>query len=410
MNVRDRLNAVEDWGRNIKMAGAHRSRRIMFYSHDTFGLGHLRRSRALASALTASDPGASAIILTGSPIAGRFTFPERVDHVRLPGVSKLPDGSYVSQTLGLDIDETTALRSGLIQTAIEQYNPDLLIVDKEPTGFRGELLPTLEWLARRGTTRCVLGLRDVLDEAKVLRAEWQRKGAIEAAEKYYDEIWIYGPRSVYDPTQGLPLSDATRARMHWTGYLRREVTDAADTPEHPYVLITPGGGGDGQSMVDLVLAAYESDPTLKPNAVLVYGPFLSGEVRDAFDARVEKLQGRVTAVGFDARIESLFTGAEGVICMGGYNTFCEVLSFDKRAVIVPRTVPRLEQWIRASRAEELGLVRMLDETRDGMTPHSMAEAIRALPHQSKPSEAGADGLLDGLKVVVARAAALVSGK
>ena len=68
---------------------------------------------------------------------GDLLFPERVDHIRLPGVTKLPDGSYISQTLGLDIDRTTALRAGLIQSAVEQYQPDLLIVDKEPTGFRG---------------------------------------------------------------------------------------------------------------------------------------------------------------------------------------------------------------------------------------------------------------------------------
>jgi predicted glycosyltransferase len=140
---------------------------------------------------------------------------------------------------------------------------------------------------------------------------------------------------------------------------------------------------------------------------LIYGPFLSGEVRDAFDARVAKLNGRVTALGFDSRIEALFAGAEGVICMGGYNTFCEVLSFDKPAVIVPRTKPRLEQWIRASRAEQLGLVRMLDETRDGMTTQAMITAIRNLPHQGKPSDAGANGLLDGLDVVVRRARALM---
>lgn len=410
MNVQKHMNAAAPSAAESENAGPQRQHRVMLYSHDTFGLGHLRRSRALASALTAYDPNASAIILTGSPVAGRFTFPEKVDHVRLPGVTKLTDGTYVSQTLGLDIDDTTSLRSGLIQTAVEQYEPDLLIVDKEPTGFRGELLPTLEWIANRGTTRCVLGLRDVLDEPKALAAEWARKGATEAAERFYDQIWVYGPRSVYDPTQGLPLSAATRARIHWTGYLRREVTDVAETPDTPYVLITPGGGGDGRAMVDLVLEAYELDPTLQPNAVLVYGPFLSGEVRDAFEARVAKLNGRVTAVGFESRIESLFAGAEGVVCMGGYNTFCEVLSFDKRAVIVPRTVPRLEQWIRASRAEELGLVRMLDEERDGMSAQTMVDFIRALPSQSKPSQAGADGLLDGLDVVVARAAALLAEK
>ncbi|MEO1364396.1 MAG: glycosyltransferase, partial [Pseudomonadota bacterium] len=137
------------------------------------------------------------------------------------------------------------------------------------------------------------------------------------------------------------------------------------------------------------------------------GPFLSGETRDRFEARVAELSGRVIATGFDSKIEALFAGAEGVVSMGGYNTFCELLSFDARAVIVPRTKPRLEQWIRANRAEELGLVRNLDQFRDGLTPQSMIAAIRALPTQIRPSQAGAAGLLDGLDVVIARARTLM---
>ncbi|WP_299044052.1 glycosyltransferase [uncultured Tateyamaria sp.] len=381
--------------------------RVVLYSHDTFGLGHLRRSRALASALTQSGVAESAIILTGSPVAGRFTFPPAVDHVRLPGVKKLADGTYVSQTSGMDIDATTSLRSALIASTIAHYEPDLLIVDKEPTGFRGELSETLQRLRARTQTRLVLGLRDVLDEPDVLAAEWARKGAVEATEAFYDEIWVYGPRSVYDPTQGLPLSDQARDRTVWTGYLRRSIVDPADVPDTPYILVTPGGGGDGAAMVDLVLSAYEHDPDLGPHAVLVYGPFLSGEVREKFETRVDALGGRVTSTGFDSKIEPLFAAAQGVICMGGYNTFCELLSFDQRAVIVPRTEPRLEQWIRAHRAEELGLVRNLDRFRDGLTTEAMVDAIRALPHQQRPSEAGADGLLDGLDVVISRARALM---
>ena len=96
--------------------------------------------------------------------------------------------------------------------------------------------------------------------------------------------------------------------------------------------------------------------------------------------------------------------------MGGYNTFCEVLSFDKRAVIVPRTVPRLEQWIRAKRAEELGLVRMIDEWRDGLAPEAMIRAIRDLPDQPLPSQSIQDGLLDGLDYVTRRVEALLSGQ
>ena len=410
MNYQNTATKTQDHKRSDAPQPQERATRIMFYSHDTYGLGHLRRARALASALIAADPNASAIILTGSPVAGRFTFAEGIDHIRLPGVTKLYDGTYESQSLGLNIDETTALRSALIKTAVKQYDPDILIVDKEPTGFRGELLPTLKWIAKKGKTRLVLGLRDVLDEAEVLSAEWDRKGALKAAERFYDEIWVYGPKSVYDPTKGLAFSDDLRALTHWTGYLRRDITDEQETPDTPYILVTPGGGGDGACLVDLVLKAYEQDLDLSPDALLVYGPFLTGEVREAFEERVAKLEGRVTSVGFDGRIESLFADAKGVICMGGYNTFCEVLSFDKRAVIMPRTVPRLEQWIRASRAEELGLVRMLDENRDGKTVSAMNAAIRGLPEQKKPSQAGASALLNGLDVVVARVDALMAEK
>lgn len=385
-----------------------RAPRILLYSHDTFGLGHLRRSRALAAAITQADTGASALILTGSPVAGRFTFPRRVDHVRLPGVTKRADGSYAARTIGMGIDEVTELRAGLIQTAVQQFDPDILIVDKEPTGFRGELLPTLEHLERFGNTRLILGLRDVLDEPEVLAAEWDRKDAVTATERFYHEIWVYGLRSIYDPTKGLPLSPAAQSRIHWTGYLRRDLGPVGEPPEQPYILITPGGGGDGKAMVNLVLSAYEKDPTLSPRAVLVYGPFLSGELREDFETRVAALNGRVTAVGFESQIETLFAGAEGVVCMGGYNTFCEVLSFDKRAVIVPRTTPRLEQWIRASHAENLGLVRMLDERRDGLTPDAMISAIRDLSRQPLPSQAIRGGLLDGLDYVTDRIASLLN--
>ena len=379
-----------------------RAPRVLLYSHDTFGLGHLRRSRTIAGALTKADAGLSALILTGSPVAGRFTFPERVDHVRLPGVTKMTDGSYVSEALGLDIDETTSLREGLIKTAVERFEPDLVIVDKEPTGFRGELLPTLQWLRDHDRTKVVLGLRDVLDEETALAEEWHRKDAVAAMANYYDEIWVYGLKTIYNPLQGLVYPAAVNDRMYWTGYLRREAWDDAGVEGEPFILVTPGGGGDGEMLVEQVLQAYEADPTLKPKAHIIYGPFLSGQTRTEFENRVARLDGRVVSLGFESRMESLMSGAQGVIAMGGYNTFCEILSFDKPAIIMPRKKPRLEQYIRAARAEELNLVRMLDPDRDGTSPAVMIDAIRNLPHQKPPSIGQFPDLLTGLEFIVDR--------
>lgn len=374
--------------------------RILLYSHDTFGLGHLRRSRTIAQALVSAFPDASALILTGSPVAGRFDFPERVDHVRLPGVVKLQDGGYAAQNLGLPIEEMTAMRAEIIRAAAQSFRPTLAIIDKEPSGLHGEVLPALEMMRSGGRTRIVLGLRDVLDAPAALLPEWDRKEAVTAIRRYYDELWVYGLREVYEPLAGLDLPPDVEARLRYTGYLRRGIPLAAAPDASPYVLVTPGGGGDGGALIDWTLAAYESDPTLAPRALIVYGPFLDSAKRKLFAKRIRRLKGRVEAMDFHSRMEELYTGAVGVVAMGGYNTFCEILSFDKPSVIAPRTRPRMEQHIRASGAEALGLTRMLDPDRDGTGPEVMADAIRALSTQPPPSAYPLPGLLGGLESVV----------
>ncbi|AWK89522.1 glycosyltransferase family protein [Azospirillum thermophilum] len=377
--------------------------RILLYSHDTFGLGHLRRSRTIAQALVSAFPDSSALILTGSPVAGRFDFPERVDHIRLPGVVKRQDGRYCSQSLGLPVEEVSAMRADIIRATVQSFRPALVIVDKEPTGLHGEMLPALELLRALGTAKVVLGLRDVLDSPDALRPEWERKCAPAAVDRYYDEVWIYGLRQVFRPLAGLDLPPEVEGRLRYTGYLRRGCpADVADAVRgDPYVLVTPGGGGDGAALVDWTLAAYENDPSLSPRALIVYGPFLDAALRRDYAKRIAALEGRVEAMDFHSRMEELYAGAVGVVAMGGYNTFCEILSFDKPSVIAPRTRPRMEQHIRAEAAESLGLVRMLDTARDGTAPQVMAEAIRNLVHQKPPSASPVGDLLGGLENIVA---------
>jgi predicted glycosyltransferase len=373
--------------------------RILMYSHDTFGLGHLRRCRAIAHALVERYKQLSVLILSGSPIIGSFDFRARVDFVRVPGVIKLRNGDYTPLNLHLDIAETLALRASIIQHTAEMFDPDVFIVDKEPVGLRGEVLETLKSLKRRGT-RLVLGLRDVMDEPRLLEPEWQRKKALPALRDLYDEVWVYGLPQICDPLEGIAMPLRVRHKMVYTGYLHREVPkDGApprlpDITQRPYLLVTTGGGGDGESLVDWVLRAYEHDPLLPYPALLVLGPFMHAERQAEFMDRAKKLK-RVDAITFHGQLEALVARAAGVVAMGGYNTFCEVLSLDKRALIVPRTAPRLEQHIRASRAAELGLVSMLsdDGTHD---PAVMAAALRALPRQSRPSEVVVPGLLEGL--------------
>ena len=384
------------------MQESRRGHRVLIYSHDTFGLGHLRRCREIAHTLVEAHKSVSVLILSGSPIIGSFDFRARVDFVRVPGVIKLRNGDYTSLALHIDIEQTMAMRSSIIEHTAKAFDPDLFIVDKEPLGLRGEVEGTLALLRDRGTP-CILGLRDVMDEPALLAPEWERKQAVPALTQYFDEIWIYGLPQVCDPLEGIDLPASVRRKMAYTGYLRRHLP-AAVSPvslekiREPYILVTVGGGGDGETIIDWVLRAYESDPDLPHPALLVLGPFMNSELQADLLARAAKLE-NVEAITFEAHMESLVDRAVGMVCMGGYNTFCEVLSFDKRALVIPRTEPRMEQHIRASRAQSLGLVRMLrdDGTRDARL---MATALRNLPQQQLPSEVVIPGLLDGSENLV----------
>jgi len=381
------------------MNAPKRDARVLIYSHDTFGLGHLRRCRTIAHSLVDLERDLSVIILTGSPIIGSFNFRARVDFVRIPGVIKLRSGDYTPLSLLIDIEETLELRASIIQHTADIFDPDIFIVDKEPLGLRGEVHDTLVMLKERGT-KLVLGLRDIMDEPAALAPEWERKKVVPALRDLYDQIWVYGLPQICDPLEGIELPKSVRRKMIYTGYLHRTLPQgpASGTPvtkiDEPYLLVTTGGGGDGEDVIDWVLRAYENDPHQPYPALLVLGPFMHSDRQSEFLQRAAKLD-NVEAITFDAQIEHLMAKAIGVVAMGGYNTFCEILSFDKRALIIPRTRPRMEQYLRATRAKEFGLVSMLED--DGERDwKAMATALRQLPQQALPSQVVVPGLLDGL--------------
>ncbi|MEM7197539.1 MAG: glycosyltransferase [Pseudomonadota bacterium] len=372
--------------------------RILFYSHDTFGLGHLRRCLTIAHDLVGRGKALSALILTGSGIIGRFDFRARVDFVRIPGVIKLRNGTYTPLKLHIDIEDTLSMRESIIRHTADIFNPDLFLVDKEPLGLRGEVQSTLEMLKARGTPM-ILGLRDIMDDPDLLEPEWERKQVGPALQDFYDQIWVYGVQKICDPLEGIGIADHVRKKMRYSGYLRRQLPAGPALGYRPrkigarYILVTPGGGGDGEEMIDWVMQAYETRTPGLPPALMVLGPFMETNIRNNMICRANELS-NVEIITFDSHMEELVHDAIGVVAMGGYNTFCEILSFDKPAICVPRTVPRREQLIRAQRAHELELLRLMRMEERDIT--KMVEALIALPDQPPPSFGQVGNLLGGL--------------
>jgi predicted glycosyltransferase len=221
-------------------------------------------------------------------------------------------------------------------------------------------------------------------------------------QNLYDDIWVYGLKEIAEPLAGIECPPSVERKMIYTGYIPRtlgNIDRPRDLPFEgkPYLLVTVGGGGDGMSVVDWVLSAYEHDRALPHNALIALGPFMSTAKQREFHARAERLP-RVRTVTFDTHLEYLMANSAGVVAMGGYNTFCEILSFDKPAILIPRVAPRREQLIRARRVAEMGLMQMLDID-SGNDPAVMAKALRALPDQPRPSMQGSAEMLNGLETI-----------
>jgi predicted glycosyltransferase len=344
-----------------------RRARIALYSHDTMGLGHMRRNLLLAQTLCASSLNAIVLMVAGAREAAAFPMPPGVDCLTVPSLSKNRDGQYGSRHIAIHLEELVALRAGAIQASLEAFDPDIVIVDNVPRGAVRELDSALTSLRCAGRTRVVLGLRDVLDDAAIVRAEWSRAANEQALRDYYDLICVYGDRRVCDPAAEYGFSPDVARLVRFAGYLDQrkrlrvaddtgaDVLDSLALPPGRLVLGLVGGGQDGTRLAE-AFSRMELPPDT--NAVLVTGPFMPKTVQRRILRRLRDAP-RFRVIEFIHEPTVLLSRADRIVAMGGYGTTSEILSFEKHALIVPRVKPRREQLIRAERLAALGLVHMM---------------------------------------------------
>ena len=338
---------------------------ILMYSHDSYGLGHIRRTMAIAAHLL--GPRINILILTGSPIAGRFSFPEQIDFVRIPGMIKKTNEEYLPLSIKINARHALDIRKNIITATAKTFQPQLFIVDKEPLGLRKEVLPTLKWLQRcRPNTRTILGLRDIMDDAATIKKDWNEKGVYQVLESLYSEIWVYGDQEFYDPIAEYDISEAISGKMHFTGYIPRKIPgreavrnirkELGIQQKEKLVVVTTGGGGDGYNVMRNYVDMLESNAgnRLPFRSVLITGPFMPQKKRRKIFKRARKLG--VRTYHFHRQMETIFAAADLVVSMGGYNTLCEILSQGTLSLVIPRETPRKEQMIRAQAFKRQNLV------------------------------------------------------
>ncbi len=360
-------------------------KRVLIYSHDTFGLGNIRRMLEVTRHLVQASPDVSALVVSGSPMLHAFRIPARVDYLKLPCLSRNEQGHYGARSLPLDLAQTVRLRANILKSAIGDFAPDLLLVDKKPFGVEDELAGALEALPCGGARpRLVLLLRDILDSPEATTRVWRKNAYYEAIENYYDEVLVVGRPEIFDLRSEYAFPPFAAAKVRYCGYIAREPArrSRADVrhelgvrAHEPLLLVTPGGGEDGHRLVRAALDGLAALPQAqRPRTHVVYGPEMPQPQREALEARMRPMSG-VSAQVFADDMMSLMRAADVAVSMGGYNTVCELLASRRRAVVVPRTEPGQEQILRARRMARHGLLRMVEPST--LTPSTLMTAVRA---------------------------------
>jgi predicted glycosyltransferase len=343
--------------------------RVLLYSHDSLGLGHVRRNLALAHVLSTQLPG-----ITGRPVTGLLLtsldgladqLPENFDILALPGVTKR-NGAYYPRGMAVSRQRLQRMRASLLTAAVLEFGPDLMIVDRHAFGVDGELSEALQQLrTHRPDATIVLGLREVLDDPAVAAKEWQRL-EIDQVRAVFDQIWVYGDPAVHDPVRSGEIPRSLHGMVRHTGYLSLGRPDGPATEITPPYLVTMVGGGSDGEHVCAQAARAEVPPGHRH--LIVTGPQMSECDRQRIAATAAPGT-RVTDRVPDGL--SLVRRAAAVVSMAGYNTVTEIMSTDVPSLLVPREVPRREQAIRAAALERVGAMETVSA--DALSPAYITE-------------------------------------
>lgn len=387
-------------------------KKLLVYSHDTYGLGNIRRMLAIGEHLLEVIPDLSILLVTGSPVIHSLRLPGLLDYIKLPCLTRTARGEYRTKYLSDDINDAIRLRSDLILTTAANFKPDLLMVDKKPFGVKGELAATLNYLeAERPQTKQVLILRDVLDNPEAIRSNWARNGHYDAIERFYDSVLVLGERKIFDPVAEYRFPSSVADKVEFCGYVRKEPgpqsreeirRDLYIGGAEKLVLVTSGGGQDGYDLIEKYLAAVWTVPLDQIKSLVICGPEMPAEQRARLHQRAAA-DSRIIFREFAGDMMSLMAAADVIVSMGGYNTVCEILSLKKRAIVVPRIHPTEEQWIRASRMSGLGYFKTIHPA--ALTPERLLSDL--MDCLKREEQLFPDLNLNALPVVAARVESLL---
>jgi predicted glycosyltransferase len=349
---------------------------LLFYCQHSLGIGHLTRSFALVQALSADF---RVVFLNGGRLPPGVKVPSLISRIDLPPIGMDDGHTLVSRDASVALNVAHAERRRLIDLAVRNLQPDVLLVELFPFGrkkFAGEILPMIRATRRQSSDRAlvVCSLRDILVDARPDqkhhddRARW-------LTDRYFNAVLIHADPEFARLEDSFHPSKPMRTPTLYSGFVIPQRTRSAISPRANHLLVSAGGGIVGDELFHAVLAAREWMSVPIPLRIIT-GPFLPEAQWQRLSHMVREMPG-VTLIRHVPDMVEEMQGARASLSQCGYNTALDLVVSEVPAMVVPyATNTENEQSQRAERLAALGA--LMHHSPKNLQPKTLAAALDQL--------------------------------
>jgi predicted glycosyltransferase len=355
------------------------SPRVLFYVQHLLGIGHIARASLVASALV--EDGFDVTMVTGGlPVPG-FPGPGVRQVALVPAVTSREGFSGLQDADGAALEaDREQRRAAQLLAILADTRPDIVITEAFPFGrrqMRFELLPLLDAIkAMQPKPLLFASIRDILQTNK---KPGRDEETVALVKDHFHCVLIHGDPSLTRIEDTFPPADQIADKIAYTGLVAPSAP--IPSPEKYRVIVSAGGGAVGQKLLN---AAVEARGLMAAPGrwCVITGPNLDAASFEGLAARSDE---DMDVFRFRSDFRQLLASAELSISQAGYNTVCDILRAGCGALLVPFAAGgETEQTVRATKLQELGLARMVEEA--SITPQAVAAGIEAaLAQHGSPS-------------------------
>ncbi|GAB2961441.1 glycosyltransferase [Hymenobacter coalescens] len=348
--------------------------KVLIHCQYVYGVGHYVRTIELARGLSSQF---EVFVLNGGEMVPNFDVPSSVTVIQLPAIYKEETEAFLtpvdrSQTL----DECFALRSIIINQAVEEIKPAILITEHFPFGllFEGEVIELINKVKlARPTAKTVCSVRDIIESS----AGGARDAhTCDLLNHNYDMVLVHGDERFAALSTSFPRAHEIKVPIVHTGYIARSVSTTSQSGSRPIVLASVAGGRLGNELLDALIDSYPITNELVGHKLILFSGAFQKDLKAQQDKLNQTQLDGIELQPFNSRkYLECFSTASLIISLGGYNSLIESISASKPLLIYNRDFAgsNKEQHLRIKLFESSGHLEII--TPADLTPNKLSNLI-----------------------------------